>query len=50
VFTHFGLTLEVWGARTRTRPEGEWLALPNLDTAGLPTLFAKAAALGVAAK
>ena len=50
VFTHFGLTLEVWGARTRTRPEGEWRALANLDAAGLPTLFAKAAALGVTAK
>lgn len=45
VFTHFALRLDVYEARaTRVRlPEGYWAAAEEL--AGLPTVFAKAAAL-----
>ena len=45
VFTHFSLTLDVAAAHAATRPdiEGEWW--PVEEAAGLPTLFAKAAAL-----
>jgi A/G-specific adenine glycosylase len=50
VFTHFALTLDVWAAATRAKPAGEWRVIAELDSAGLPTVFAKAAALGVAAR
>ncbi|WP_156254682.1 A/G-specific adenine glycosylase [Sandarakinorhabdus oryzae] len=50
-FTHFDLELEVQGLRLAVRPAlaGEWLALDAVESAGLPTLFAKAAQLGLAA-
>ncbi|MDE2595664.1 MAG: A/G-specific adenine glycosylase [Sphingomonadales bacterium] len=52
VFTHFALTLSLslydgddWA---RLDPdEGEWWSLDQLEAAGLPTLFAKAARLGL---
>jgi A/G-specific adenine glycosylase len=44
-FTHFDLDLSVKVARTAEPVgEGEWWPLDRLDEAGLPTLFAKAAA------
>ena len=50
-FTHFDLELEVQGLVLPNRPAlaGEWLALEGVEHAGLPTLFAKAARLGLAA-
>lgn len=47
VFTHFALELDVLGGRALTdeAPEGEWWAIAAIEEAGLPTLFAKAAAL-----
>lgn len=45
VFTHFSLHLDVLAAETREAnlPEGFWV--PDDDLSGLPTVFAKAAAL-----
>jgi A/G-specific adenine glycosylase len=45
-FTHFDLALTVWRATAAEQPrgEGEWWPLARLGEAGLPTLFAKAAA------
>ena len=45
VFTHFSLKLDVWFAETPSTdlPEGFWTAEDEID--GLPTVFAKAAAL-----
>lgn len=47
VFTHFALALDVVAASVPTRPEieGEWWPIEDIENAGLPTLFAKAAAL-----
>ncbi|MCA1749449.1 MAG: A/G-specific adenine glycosylase [Parasphingopyxis sp.] len=47
VFTHFALELDVHSARLLTRPaiDGEWWKIEEIGEAGLPTLFAKAAAL-----
>lgn len=51
VFTHFALDLAVVGAETAARdPEGEWWPIEALADAGLPTLFAKAASLALAAR
>lgn len=53
VFTHFRLTL--WIAATAAPidesalPAGEWWPLKRLDSAGLPTLFSKAAKLAASA-
>jgi len=48
IFTHFGLTLNIKGVRLKRgcKPQldGEWWKLDRLDEAGLPSLFAKAAA------
>jgi A/G-specific adenine glycosylase len=47
VFTHFSLTLRLYGASARERPAGGiWWPLEALEEAGLPTVFAKAAARG----
>lgn len=48
VFTHASLTLEV--ARLDAQPigHGEWWPLQEIESAGLPTLFAKAARLALA--
>lgn len=45
-FTHAHLTLRIMGLASDTAPpgEGEWWPLDRLDEAGLPTLYAKAAA------
>jgi A/G-specific adenine glycosylase len=46
VFTHFTLDYRVLAGRTRDRSNaGEWWPIANLDDAGLPTLFARAARL-----
>lgn len=46
VFTHFSLALRVHHAHVDAQPdgEGEWWPISGLDEAGLPTLFARAAA------
>lgn len=46
VFTHFSLNLKVWTAEARSKelPDGFWAEVDQ--TAGLPTVFSKAAALG----
>ncbi len=44
VFTHFALTLRVLRAEAERRGEGIWWPLDRIEEAGLPTLFAKAAA------
>ena len=53
VFTHFALTLEVRAA-TLVAPDpsldGEWWPIATLSDAGLPTLYARAAVLGAAAR
>jgi A/G-specific adenine glycosylase len=48
VFTHFALDYRVVAARTMSRSNaGEWWPIAELDAAGLPTLFARAAQLAV---
>lgn len=50
-FTHFTLTLSVVaidGSACQVPDDWEWWPLENLEQAGLPTLFAKAAKLGQA--
>ncbi|GMN04077.1 A/G-specific adenine glycosylase [Erythrobacter sp. MTPC3] len=49
-FTHAHLTLTVQHAQAESAPdgEGEWWPVADLDQAGLPTLFAKAARLALA--
>lgn len=52
-FTHFNLELEVDLCEAARYPKlegGEWWPLARLDEAGLPTLFAKAARLALAAR
>ena len=47
VFTHFALDYSVLAATARDRAaEGEWWPIDRLGDAGLPTLFAHAAAIG----
>lgn len=53
-FTHFDLNLAVDALRLAQRPAldlpgAQWLPLEAVESAGLPTLFAKAARLGLAA-
>ncbi len=43
VFTHFGLTLDVFHARGGDKPDGLWWPVDDLPRAGLPTLFRKVA-------
>ncbi len=47
VFTHFALDLDIVAATALTRPaiEGEWWPIADIENAGLPTLFVKAAML-----
>ena len=47
-FTHFDLELALVVGEDATG-EGEWWPLADLDAAGLPTLFAKAARLALGA-
>ena len=52
VFTHFALTLDIQAAtlaKPEATPDGEWWPIAALAEAGLPTLYARAATLGVAA-
>jgi A/G-specific adenine glycosylase len=46
VFTHFALTTRVLCATAAVRAGGLWWPIERLDEAGLPTLYAKAAARG----
>ncbi len=48
VFTHFSLTMTLLCARAETRPDGLWHPAESIAGAGLPTLFAKLAARGLA--
>jgi A/G-specific adenine glycosylase len=48
VFTHFSLTMALHCARTEQRREGIWHPAATILEAGLPTLFAKLAARGLA--
>ncbi len=54
VFTHFSLRLSVALTSSAVQPgclsEGEWWPVKSLDSAGLPTLFAKAAQLAISAR
>jgi A/G-specific adenine glycosylase len=51
VFTHFALDYRVVAARLPgCTAEGEWWPVTTLDAAGLPTLFARAAAIGHSAR
>jgi A/G-specific adenine glycosylase len=53
VFTHFTLTLKIALTSSPVQPEllseGEWWPVKSLDSAGLPTLFSKAARLAIKA-
>jgi A/G-specific adenine glycosylase len=44
VFTHFALSLRVYRADADRRGEGIWWPVERIEQAGLPTVFAKAAA------
>jgi A/G-specific adenine glycosylase len=45
VFTHFALTLDVWRAAGSARAKGaHWIDIAQVHSAGLPTVFRKAAA------
>ncbi|MBO9497896.1 MAG: A/G-specific adenine glycosylase [Novosphingobium sp.] len=46
-FTHFYLTLRVWAAEGEPEGEGEWWPVEDIENAGLPTVFLKAARLGL---
>jgi A/G-specific adenine glycosylase len=51
VFTHFSLSLDVMAAEFPARsaidlPDGQWWPVETIEQAGLPTLYARAAALG----
>jgi A/G-specific adenine glycosylase len=50
VFTHFALTMRLLCAETRAplAADGQWWPIDRIGEAGLPTLFAKLAARGVA--
>ena len=49
VFTHFALDYRVMAARVSSRSnQGEWWPIAEIQTAGLPTLFARAAHLALA--
>jgi A/G-specific adenine glycosylase len=54
VFTHFTMRLRVMDCSALALPDsqmppGEWWPLDRIDEAGLPTLFARAARLALAA-
>ena len=48
VFTHFALTMRLLCAEAAQRPDGIWWPVDRIEEAGLPTLFAKLAARGLA--
>lgn len=43
VFTHFGLTLDIFHAESTDKADGLWWPIADLERAGLPTLFRKVA-------
>jgi A/G-specific adenine glycosylase len=45
VFTHVALDLDVYAGEPEVLPDGEWWPVARLDEAGLPTLYARAAAV-----
>jgi len=45
VFTHFSLTMQVVAAEGEAEVQGQWWPVERIGEAGLPTVFAKAAAL-----
>jgi A/G-specific adenine glycosylase len=48
VFTHFALEYRVLAAQAPSRLNGgEWWPLATIETAGLPTLFARAAQIAM---
>lgn len=47
VFTHFALDAAVYRSEITEEPEGQWWPIDRIGQAGLPTLFAKAAALAL---
>ncbi len=49
LFTHFSLTMNVVAAEGESATAGEWWPVERIGEAGLPTVFAKAAALAAAA-
>jgi len=49
VFTHFSLTMTVVAAEGDAAAQGEWWPVARIGEAGLPTVFAKAAALAASA-
>ncbi|MBU6374191.1 MAG: A/G-specific adenine glycosylase [Alphaproteobacteria bacterium] len=49
VFTHFALDLDVWVGDGRADAAGEWVDEAEIAQAGLPTVFAKAAARALSA-
>ena len=52
-FTHFDLELQLMlcdSADPASLPAGEWWPVADIESAGLPTVFAKAARLAVAQK
>jgi A/G-specific adenine glycosylase len=50
VFTHFALSMRLLKAETDRRPDGHWWPVDRIGEAGLPTLFAKLAARGMASE
>jgi A/G-specific adenine glycosylase len=50
VFTHFALTMDVVAGEGEAQAEGEWWPVDRIAEAGLPTVFAKAAALPLSLK
>ncbi|NIJ08267.1 A/G-specific adenine glycosylase [Sphingomonas vulcanisoli] len=51
VFTHFALDHKVYAARMESQDiDGEWWPIAAIEQAGLPSLFARAAAIGLAAR
>ena len=46
-FTHFDLTLAVHKSSCALQPGGEWWRIADIGTAGLPTVFLKAAKLAI---
>jgi A/G-specific adenine glycosylase len=48
VFTHFALTMSLHCAEAEARSDGIWWPVDRIGEAGLPTLFAKLAARGLA--
>jgi len=46
-FTHFDLTLSVHKSSCKAQPDGEWWPIAEIGSAGLPSVFMKAAKLAI---